>query len=59
MSGNAEFDQAAKEFETIVKTHNDKISNDEKLDAYGLYKQATVGKNTTAKPGIFSLEGKA
>lgn len=33
-------------------------SDDELLKLYGLYKQATVGDNTTAKPGIFDLKGK-
>lgn len=28
------------------------------LKLYGLYKQATVGDNTTAKPGVFDLKGK-
>lgn len=34
-------------------------SNDELLEVYALYKQATVGDNTTAKPGMFDLKGKA
>jgi diazepam-binding inhibitor (GABA receptor modulating acyl-CoA-binding protein) len=29
---------------------NVKMTNDELLTVYGLYKQATVGDNTTAKP---------
>lgn len=33
-------------------------SDDELLLLYGLYKQATVGDNTTAKPGVFDLKGK-
>ncbi|OBA20670.1 acyl-CoA-binding protein [Metschnikowia bicuspidata var. bicuspidata NRRL YB-4993] len=33
-------------------------SDDELLSLYGLYKQATVGDNTTAKPGMFDLKGK-
>lgn len=36
-----------------------KISNDEKLALYGLYKQATVGDNTTAAPWAVQLEAKA
>ncbi|KAK9477268.1 acyl-CoA-binding protein [Lipomyces japonicus] len=35
-----------------------KPSDDELLQLYGLYKQATVGDNTTAKPGVFDLKGK-
>lgn len=33
-------------------------ADDELLKLYGLYKQATVGDNDTAKPGIFDLKGK-
>lgn len=33
-------------------------NDDELLKLYGLYKQATVGDNTTAKPGVFDLKGK-
>lgn len=33
-------------------------SDDELLQLYGLYKQATVGDNDTAKPGVFDLKGK-
>ncbi|GEQ66745.1 hypothetical protein JCM33374_g408 [Metschnikowia sp. JCM 33374] len=33
-------------------------SDDELLSLYGLYKQATVGDNTTSKPGVFDLKGK-
>ncbi|CAG7828426.1 unnamed protein product [Allacma fusca] len=33
--------------------------NDVKLKLYGLYKQATVGKNTTKKPGVMDFVGKA
>lgn len=36
-----------------------KITNDEKLALYGLYKQATVGDNTTAQPWAVQLEAKA
>lgn len=33
-------------------------SNEEKLALYALYKQATVGPNTTSKPGMFDMVGK-
>ncbi len=33
-------------------------SDDELLDLYGLYKQATVGDNDTAEPSVFNLKGK-
>lgn len=32
--------------------------NDEMLELYGLFKQATVGDNTTPKPGLLDLRGK-
>lgn len=34
-------------------------SNDVKLKLYALYKQATVGKCSTSKPGVFDLVGRA
>jgi acyl-CoA-binding protein len=37
----------------------DAQTNEEKLALYALYKQATVGDNETAKPGMFDLTGKA
>lgn len=36
-----------------------KITNDEKLGLYGLYKQATAGDNTTGAPWAVQLEAKA
>lgn len=33
-------------------------SDDELLELYGLYKQATVGDNETEKPGMFDFKGK-
>lgn len=33
-------------------------SDDELLELYGLYKQATVGDNNTTKPGVFDFKGK-
>ncbi|KAK9458230.1 acyl-CoA-binding protein [Dipodascopsis uninucleata] len=35
-----------------------KPTDDELLNLYGLYKQATVGDNNTPKPGVFDLKGK-
>jgi acyl-CoA-binding protein len=29
------------------------MTNDEKLQIYGLYKQGVLGDNNTGKPGIF------
>ena len=34
-------------------------SNDELLALYALFKQATVGDNETAKPGLLDMKGKA
>lgn len=35
-----------------------KPTDDELLQLYGLYKQATIGDNTTTKPGVFDFKGK-
>lgn len=43
----------------LVKTFTKEPSNDEKLALYAYFKQATVGDNNTAKPGMFDLTGKA
>jgi len=43
-----------------VKGLNYEPSNDEKLQLYGLYKQATVGDVNTARPGgLLNLKEKA
>ncbi|KAL2915650.1 acyl-CoA-binding protein (ACBP)/diazepam binding inhibitor (DBI)/endozepine (EP) [Polyrhizophydium stewartii] len=55
MSLQADFDKAAAD----VKNLTYKPTNDELLELYGLFKQATVGNNTTAAPGMFDLQGKA
>lgn len=34
-------------------------TDEEFLELYALFKQATVGDNTTAKPGLLDLKGKA
>lgn len=34
-------------------------STDEKLRFYGFFKQATIGKNNTKRPGILDFVGKA
>ena len=36
-----------------------KPTNEELLTLYGLYKQATIGNNRTAQPGIFDLKARA
>ena len=35
------------------------MSNDDKLEFYGLFKQATVGDNGTQRPGMFDPKGRA
>ena len=38
---------------------NIKMTDDELLQLYSLFKQGTVGDNTTNKPGMFDFKGKA
>jgi acyl-CoA-binding protein len=42
------FNKAAEQVKTLSATP----SNDEKLKLYALFKQASVGDNDTAKPGM-------
>ncbi|KAK9460310.1 acyl-CoA-binding protein [Lipomyces oligophaga] len=51
---SAEFEKAA---DSVQQLPN-KPTDDELLKLYGLYKQATVGDNTTTKPGAFDFKGK-
>ncbi|XP_058504183.1 acyl-CoA-binding domain-containing protein 7 [Solea solea] len=55
MSLQAEFDKMAED----VKTVKTKPTDQELLDLYGLYKQATVGDVNTDRPGLFDMKGKA
>jgi peroxisomal 3,2-trans-enoyl-CoA isomerase len=41
-----------------VQTLSAPPSNEDKLALYALFKQATVGPNTTSKPGMFDVVGK-
>lgn len=50
-----DFNAAAERVKTLTKRPTD----EEFLELYGLFKQATVGDNNTAKPGMFDLKGKA
>ncbi|KAL3831308.1 hypothetical protein ACJMK2_023077 [Sinanodonta woodiana] len=52
---SAEFNKAAEE----AKKLKSKPSNDEMLELYSLYKQATVGDVNTDRPGMLDLTGKA
>ena len=40
-----------------LKSLTERPSNEEFLNLYGLYKQATVGDNKTSKPGMFDMKG--
>lgn len=51
---SAEFTQKA----DAVSNLPSRPSDDELLELYGLYKQATVGDNNTTKPGVFDFKGK-
>ncbi|KAI9364562.1 acyl-CoA-binding protein [Pilaira anomala] len=50
---SAEFNTAAEEAQKLTT----KPSNDELLELYGLFKQATVGDNETSKP-TFDIKGR-
>nr|KAG5700616.1 hypothetical protein BaRGS_015446 [Batillaria attramentaria] len=49
------FNKAAEE----VKNLKTKPSDQEMLDVYSLFKQATVGDVNTSRPGLLDLKGKA
>ncbi|KAI5949558.1 ACB1 [Candida jiufengensis] len=51
---SAEFEEKANTVSNLKTRPND----DELLKLYGLYKQATIGDNTTQKPGTFDFKGK-
>ncbi|CAL1270573.1 unnamed protein product [Larinioides sclopetarius] len=55
MSLNEKFDKAAED----VKNLKSKPTDEELLELYALFKQATVGDCNTARPGMFDLKGKA
>ena len=40
-----------------VKTLTKRPSDQQFLDLYSLFKQATEGDNTTSKPGMFDIKG--
>ncbi|CDH53897.1 acyl--binding domain-containing protein 6 [Lichtheimia corymbifera JMRC:FSU:9682] len=42
-----------------LSTHDIKLSDDEKLKLYGLYKQTTIGDCNTAKPNLFQFVARA
>ncbi|XP_066571521.1 acyl-CoA-binding domain-containing protein 7 [Amia ocellicauda] len=55
MSLQAEFEKVADD----VKKVKSRPTDEELLDMYGLYKQATVGDIDIEKPGILNMKGKA
>ncbi|RKP09391.1 acyl-CoA-binding protein [Thamnocephalis sphaerospora] len=54
-TGNAAFEKAAQDARTLPKS----TSNADLLEIYALYKQGTVGDNTTDRPGLFDPTGRA
>ncbi|KAF7384863.1 acyl-CoA-binding protein [Vespula maculifrons] len=52
-------DQKFEAAETAVKALTKRPTDEELLELYALYKQATIGDCDTPKPGIFDLKGKA
>ena len=52
---NSEFEQAVQDIRTLII----KPTNDELLELYGLYKQATVGNNRNPSPGILQVKESA
>jgi len=55
MSNSAAFTEAADK----VKTFTQKPTDQELLELYALFKQATVGDVNIDRPGMFDLKGKA
>jgi diazepam-binding inhibitor (GABA receptor modulating acyl-CoA-binding protein) len=55
MSLEERFQKAAEEVKNFTKRPN----NDELLQLYGLYKQATTGDNTTSQPWAVQLEARS
>uniref|UniRef100_A0A1Q3FR78 Putative acyl-coa-binding protein n=1 Tax=Culex tarsalis TaxID=7177 RepID=A0A1Q3FR78_CULTA len=55
MSLDQKFNESAEKVKTFTKRPTDQ----ELLELYALFKQASVGDNTTDKPGMFDLKGKA
>ncbi|KAJ2304127.1 Acyl-CoA-binding domain-containing protein 2 [Coemansia sp. RSA 2706] len=49
-----DFEKAAEEVKDLPSA-----TNDEKLDLYGLFKQANTGDNDTDRPGAFNFTGRA
>ena len=54
MRANSSFQSAVDRLKNVKGA-----DNAQKLKLYALYKQATIGKNTTKKPGLMDMVGKA
>lgn len=54
-NNSPEFQEAAK----VVRDLTERPTNEELLDLYGYFKQATVGDCNTARPGFFDMKGRA
>ena len=54
MSNSPEFEKAA----ASIKDLTVRPTDEELLELYGLFKQASVGDCNTARPGMFDLKGK-
>ncbi|KAK1124645.1 Acyl-CoA-binding protein like protein [Melipona quadrifasciata] len=55
MSLDQKFEQAAEAVKTLTKRPTD----DEFLELYALFKQASMGNINTSRPGMLDLKGKA
>lgn len=54
MSNTPAFDKAAADIKTLTVSP----TNEELLELYKFYKQATVGDCNTSRPGMFDMKGK-
>lgn len=55
MALQEQFDKAAEDVKNLKETPSD----DQLLEIYALYKQATVGDCNTSRPGLLDFKGKA
>ena len=53
------FQIAADGMVALAQNSDFSLSNEEKLDLYKYFKQATVGDNNTPKPGMLQMKAKA
>jgi len=58
MGEEEQFDKAVKYVNGTMKDSGIKLSNEQKLQLYSFFKQATVGTCNAPKPGFFDFEGK-